>query len=60
MRKPTSYLEDPYPKLQKDLRILGFELGCEEMGGLRRPQHGKRRQEHYRMLNKLYRLTKAS
>jgi hypothetical protein len=60
MRKQQKDIEDPYPKLQGDLRALGFRLGCEEMRGLRGPSHAKSKIEHRRMLNKLYSLTKAS
>jgi len=60
MRRLAKDLEDPFPKLQQDLRALGFQLACEEMRGLRGPAHGNNRREHRRMLNKLYSLTKVT
>ena len=60
MRKLRKDIEDPYPKLQKDLRVLGFQLGCEEMRGLRGASHSKGRSEHRRMLNKLHKLLKVT
>ena len=59
MRKNTAITDDPYPSLQSALRRLGFQLGCEEVMGLRRRDHGKRKSEHRRMLNKLHRLLKV-
>jgi len=59
MRKNASILDDPYPSLQSAIRKLGFVLGCEEIMGLRRKDHGKRKAEHRRMLNKLYSLFKV-
>ena len=60
MRKQRKDIEDPFPKLQKDLRELGFRLACDEMRGLRGSSHTKGRTEHRRMLNKLYSLTKVT
>jgi len=59
MRKISSIVDDPYPSLQTSLRRLGFQLGCEEVMGLRRRDHSKRKAEHRRMLNKLHRLLKV-
>ena len=60
MRKRNDYLEDLYPKLQRDLRTLGYQLACEEMRGVRGGEHIKGKKEHRRMLNKLYSLIKVS
>ena len=59
MRRNTYITDDPYPSLQSALRKLGFQLGCEEMMGLRRKDHSVRKAEHRRMLNKLHRLLKV-